>query len=247
MARTYTSEELVGRWEDQRDLKNLMGKICYTILLKQEDQMVERFWSSREDIALGMNDGWYAGRDAVKGYYDAVYAHTAEYTAFMKQAFPDRMNKLSEEEQFGAGSMDVRPMDTSVIEIAGDGESARGIWYSRGTYNDITPQGPLSFWSAGVYACDFVRENGEWKVLYMQNLTDIHVPGGRSWGDKNPKPYPEIPLFAGAKPFVPPVPNVPEKLYTAYYPGRPFTKLPEPPIPYETLADTSSYGPAKEV
>ena len=28
-----TSEQLIGRWEDQRDLKNLMGKVCYTILL----------------------------------------------------------------------------------------------------------------------------------------------------------------------------------------------------------------------
>lgn len=238
-----TSEQLIGRWEDQRDLKNLMGKVCYTILLKQEDRMVERFWSRREDIALGRNDGWYLGRDAVRGYYDAVYAHTASYTEFMKQAFPEKMAKLSPEEQFGAGSMDVRPMDTSVIEIAGDGETARGIWYSRGTYNDITPQGPLSFWSVGIFACDFVREDGAWKILNMQNLTDIEVPGGRSWGDKDPEPFPEIPLFAGAEPFTAPAPNRPEQLFTAYYPGRPFQKLPEPPVPYETFDPAESYGP----
>ena len=146
----YTSEQLVGIFEDQRDLKNLMGKLCYTILLKQEDQMLSRFWSARE---------------AVGGYYAAAYRHTAEATEFLKKAFPDRMNKLTEQEQFGAGSMDVKPMDTAVIEIAGDGESARGIWYSRGTYNDLTPQGPLAFWELGVYACDFVRENGHLFVL----------------------------------------------------------------------------------
>ena len=64
----YTSEQLVGIFEDQRDLKNLMGKLCYTILLKQEDQMLSRFWSAREDICLGTNQGWYLGREAVGGY-----------------------------------------------------------------------------------------------------------------------------------------------------------------------------------
>ncbi len=159
-----TSEQLVGIWEDQRDLKNLMGKICYTHLLKQEKTMVETFWSGIDDICLGTNDGYYTGAAAVRGYYDAIYQHTLEATEFLKKAFPDRMGRLTEEEQFGAGSMDVKPMDTAVIEIAGDGQTAKGIWYSRGTYNDLTPQGPLSFWSLGVYACDFVREDGQWNV-----------------------------------------------------------------------------------
>ena len=37
-----TSEQLVGIFEDQRDIKNLMGKVCYTILLKREREMVDR-------------------------------------------------------------------------------------------------------------------------------------------------------------------------------------------------------------
>lgn len=244
--KAYTSEQLVGIFEDQRDLKNLMGKLCYTILLKQEDQMISRFWSAQEDICLGTNRGWYLGREAVSGYYSAVYRHTAEATAFLKKAFPDRMEKLTEQEQFGAGSMDVKPMDTAVIEIAGDGESARGIWYSRGTYNDLTPQGPLAFWELGIYACDFVREDGQWKVLHLLQLTDIHTPGGRSWGDPKPEPFPNLPEFDGAVPFTAPEPTVPEVLREAYYPGRSFAPLPEPPVPYETLSETFSYGYRKE-
>lgn len=244
--KAYTSEQLVGIFEDQRDLKNLMGKVCFTMLLKREKDMVASFWSQREDICLGLNGGWYVGRAAVAGYYQALHDHTAEATEFLKKAFPDRMEKLTEEEQFGAGSMDVKPMDTAVIEIAGDGESARGIWYSRGTYNDLTPQGPLAFWKLGVYACDFVREEGQWKILNMLNLTDIHVPGGRSWGDPNPAPYPDLPEFAGAKPFQAPAPTHPQVLRETYYPGRPFAPLPEPPVPYETLAETDTYGYRKE-
>lgn len=243
---SYTSEQLVGIFEDQRDLKNLMGKVCYTMLLKQEKDMVSRFWSGRQDICLGVNDGYYDGAEAVKGYYQAIHDHTVEATEFLKKAFPDRMGKLTEEEQFGAGSMDVKPMDTAVIEIAGDGETAKGIWYSRGTYNDITPQGPVAFWKLGVYACDFVREDGQWKIWHMLNLTDILVPGGKSWGDPNRTPYPDLPEFAGAKAFQAPAPNVPKKLFETYYPGRPFAPLPEPPVPYNTFAETFSYGLEKE-
>lgn len=62
-----TSAQLVGIFEDQRDIKNLMGKICFTILLKQENEMVDRFWSSRPDICLGVNKGYYYGAQAVPG------------------------------------------------------------------------------------------------------------------------------------------------------------------------------------
>lgn len=241
-----SSEQLVGLFEDQRDLKNLMGKVCYTILLKKEKDMVKTLWSSREDICLGTNDGYYVGAEAVKGYYAAVHQHTVEYTEFLKKAFPDRMDKLSPEEQFGAGSMDVRPMDTAVVEIAGDGKTAKGIWYSRGTYNDITPQGPLAYWELASYACDFVRENGQWKIWHMLVTTDVHMPGGKSWGTPNVQPYPDLPEFAGAKPFAPPAPNVPVTLHEAYYPGRPFSPLPEPPVPYGTFSETFSYGYEKE-
>lgn len=240
--KSLTSEQLVGIFEDQRDLKNLMGKVCYTMLLKQEKNMVADFWSKRQDICLGLNDGYYVGADAVKGYYQSLHEHTLKATEFLKERFPDRMDKLTPEEQYGAGSMDVKPMDTAVIEIAKDGASARGIWYSRGTYNDITPQGPLSFWKLAVYGCDFVREDGQWKILNMLNLTDILCPGGRSWGDPNPEPFPDLPEFAGAEPFQAPKPTHPQVLHQTYYPGRPFMPLPEPPVPYETLAQTDTYG-----
>ena len=241
-----TSQQLVGIFEDQRDLKNLMGKVCYTMLLKREQDMVDQFWSRREDICLGLNDGYYVGAQAVRGYYQAIHDHTAEATEFLKKAFPDHMEKLTPEEQFGAGSMDVKPMDTAVIEIAEDGETAKGIWYSRGTFNDITPQGPVAFWKMAVYACDFVREDGVWKIWHMLNLTDILMVGGKSWGDPKAEPYPDLPEFAGAKAFTPPKPNVEKTLFTAYFPGRPFSPLPEPPVPSRSFPETFSYGYEKE-
>ena len=240
-----TSEQLVGIFEDQRDIKNLMGKVCYTILLKKENEMVDRFWSGREDICLGINSGYYCGAAAVRSYYDAVYQHTLASTRVLQEAFPAQLSRFSPEEQYGIGSMDVKPMDTAVVEIAEDGNTAKGIWYSRGTYNDITPQGPVSYWDFAVFACDFIREADGWKVWHMLRLSDITVPGGKDWGTAY-APYPDLPEFAEAKAFSAPEPSVKMTLREAYYPGRPFAKLPPVPVPYTTFAETFSYGYVKE-
>ena len=240
-----TSEQLVGIFEDQRDLKNLMGKVCYTILLKNEKEMVDSFWAAREDICLGINKGYYLGRDAVKSYYNAVYQHTLASTEVLKKAFPQQLARFTEEEQYGIGSMDVKPMDTAVVEVAEDGATAKGIWYSRGTYNDITPQGPVSYWDFAVFACDFVREETGWKIWHMLRLSDIVVPCGKDWGTAY-EPYPDLPEFAEAHAFAAPEPTVAVTLHEAYYPGRPFSRLPEPPQPYTTFAETFSYGYEKE-
>ena len=53
-----TTEQLVQRWEDQRNIKNLMGKYCNIVILNREGEIPERFWSAREDISLGFNEGF---------------------------------------------------------------------------------------------------------------------------------------------------------------------------------------------
>ena len=39
-----TTEQLVQRWEDQRNIKKLMGKYCNIVILNREGEIPERFW-----------------------------------------------------------------------------------------------------------------------------------------------------------------------------------------------------------
>ena len=80
----------------------------------------------------------------------------------------------------------------------------------------------------------------------MLNLQDVVCPCGRDWSSDCGEQFPDIPAFAGVKPFAAPVPNVPKLLHREYRPGRPFMPLPEPPVPYHTFAETFSYGCEKE-
>ena len=62
-------EEQVGRWEDQRDIKNLMGIYVNHIIMNMDDDIFDALWSTRDDVCYGDNGGWYAGPEAVKRFY----------------------------------------------------------------------------------------------------------------------------------------------------------------------------------
>lgn len=235
-------EHLVERWEDRRDVKNQMGKFVHYLLLKQEAKIVEDLWSSREDICYGVNDGWYVGRDQVKNYFGWFPGYTAKVAACMKARFPEKLGDKSDEEIFGVGLMEIKSISNYVIEVAEDGESAKGFCCLFGFNTTVDTRGPISNWILGTVCMDFVYENDEWRILHMQYLVDIDRPAGSDWGAKEPKEFPDLPEFESLRGLTPPRPSRAETLHAHYSGTRAATKLPRLPKPYDTFADTFSYG-----
>ncbi len=241
MNRNFTPEELLTRWEARRILQNIMGKLSQSYLMMEEAQIYDRFWSKREDVALGVNTGWYSGAAAVQGYYDALGRKIQLASDILADTFPEKLAGKTKEELYGVGQLGVKPVDTFVLEIAGDGQTAKGLWSLHGTYADMTPSGPVSYWDWGYYCVDFILEGEDWRIWHMQYLTDINCPTGGDWAAA-PLSFPEDPHFLPMKDFRFPEPNVKATLRENYYPGRPFTQSPPLPEAYETFAETFSYG-----
>lgn len=241
MKRSFTSEELLTRWEHRRAIKNIMGKLTQSYLMMEEAEIYNRWWSKRADVCLGVNTGWYSGAEAVRGYYDALGAKIQLASDIIAKTFPEKLAGKTKDELYGVGQLGVKPVDTEIVEIAGDGKTAKGIWSLHGTYADMTPSGPVSCWDWGYYCVDFVLEGDDWKIWHMQYLTDINNPTGSDWAGTHTV-FPEDKNFAAMKAFHFPEPNVPMTLRENYYPGRPFTETPPLPEPYETFAETFSYG-----
>jgi hypothetical protein len=237
----FTTEELTQRWEDQRYIKNLMGKYANCAILNREGDVFGSFWSAAGDISLAFNDGWYVGQEAVKSYYDACVKRNALVASLMQKRFPEKLGKLSEDEVYGIGPFKVKPMASPIIEIAGDGKTAKGLWICQGAYNEVEPAGPVAHWTWGYFAVDFIREGDGWKIWHMQYLNDVDSICGQSWG-KPQKPYPDLPEFAPLKDFSYPTYTKAETLREYYTPARPVTQAPRIPEPYNTFADTFSYG-----
>ena len=120
--------QLTERFEDRREIKNLMGKYVTSCLLCREDTLVDELFCTRDDISLGFNNGYYVGREAVKGYFQAVCDATAKKSKCLQKIFPEQLGKLSEEELYGVGPFKAEPLTSCYVQIAGDGQTAKAIW-----------------------------------------------------------------------------------------------------------------------
>lgn len=234
-------DAMLERLEWRRDIRNLMGRISADYSVREEGKIYDRYWSRREDVSLGVNDGWYVGPEAVSGYYRALDEEILLAAQCVKKDFPDKVAGLSQEELKGIGAMSYIPVDSQVIEIADDGQTAKALFNIRGSYNKVTVSGPIAYWLFGWAAVDFVMEEGGWKIWHMQWLQNVNVQCGTSFGEA-PEQFPEIEAYRDMASFHMPKPTVAATLMENYYTDRPFTKSPKVPEPYETFADTFSYG-----
>lgn len=239
----FNTEELVGRFEDRRDVKNLAGKYVMSLLLKKEPTILEDLWSEREDVSLGVNSGYYSGRAALKAYYASIDAATKKKAQVLKSVFPEDLGEYSDEKLYGRGPMEIRSLDNAIIEVAEDGATAKAFFYVFGLVTDISERGPISNWVLGSICFDFIREHGQWKIWHVLYLEDIDVPADKKWGDLNAiEQFPEMPEFAAMKGTALEQPNVAMELRQLYTGSRPFTRLPKVPEPYDTFENTFSYG-----
>lgn len=241
----YTTEQLVVRWEDQRAIKNLMGKYANCVILNREQDIYGLFWSKGEDVSLMFNDGAYVGAQAVSAYYAACHDRNALVAKLMRDKFPEILGGRSDEEIYGVGPFKVKPMACPVIEVAGDGKTAKGLWYCQGAYNDVETCGPVARWTWGYFAADFVKEDGNWKLWHLQYLNDVDCICGQSWAGEQ-VPYPDLPEFAPLADFHYPEYTVKKTFRALYSADRPVTLCPEIPRPYDSFAATFSYGVEKE-
>ena len=238
----FTLEQKVDRWEDQRDIKNLMGIYVNYIIMNMDADVFANLWSqTREDVCYGENNGWYAGTQAVQGYYTAVRDRNALVAELLQRKFPDEIGGKSPEEIFGIGTFRVYPVCCPVIEVAGDGETAKGLWYCWGSHAEVTGAGPSACWTWGFFAADFVREGEDWKIWHLQFTNDVDARCGTDWG-MPARPLPQLPEFTPLQDFQMPSYTVAAAVRPAYCAQRPLTPAPRVPEPYGTFAETFSYG-----
>ncbi len=237
---SWTTEELVSRWEDRRAIKNLMGKYAYCFLIKREASIFPDFWSRRADVSLGLNEGYYVGPEAVAGYYSFLAEKAAAAEAAIRRAFPEETKEAGPDFQ-GLGELEYVALSTPVIVRAEADDTAKGVWYDHGARAEVGPAGPVSHWVWRSYAVDFVKEDGAWKIWHMLVSEDVNHPCGEDWTQPK-KARAEIEAFAPLKELCPPSPTHPCAVRSLYHPNRPPAPLPQPPVPYDCFENTFSYG-----
>jgi len=230
------TEELLERWEAVHEIENLMGRRAAMLLTIQDDTLFETMWT-RNEPCLGFNDGYYKGYEAVAGYFKARREYQLLRAKAAIQLNPELAGKTPEE-LLGVGALHGSNLTTPVIELAGDGKTAKGLWYVLDGEVDYGPAGYGTAHCLGRIGVDFIRAEGGWKIWHLVYAEDIRTPMGTSWTEETPEDtaLPELAAFRF------PEPNVPETVYERWHDRRQLKAFPPVPEPYETFGETFSYG-----
>ena len=238
------------RWEVQ----NLMSKHEYYHAAGMNREEVDALWVDRNgknaESATFASPMWVMnGIEVIRGAYgDENHSRKEEALRKLSEIDPSVENTP---ENLGAGFEWVMHTSTTpVIEVAGDGQTAKGIWYSpgMGLMTQIIDGEPVVkgtfFWEK--YGGDFILEDGKWKIWHLQMAYDFtpSVSEGGNWTDFSKK---NEAVQAGEQednPMnmeMPPGFSKPAYSYPMYSPQRPGIIYPKIPEPYYTFSETFSY------
>lgn len=211
----------VERLEHIRAIEQLMARRAYLHSAGLNGREMDECWTTREDIAFEAEDwGVWDGQKAVRqAYVDG-------------NPFPEGT----------PGLMIEHTLTTPVIEVAEDGETAKGIWISPGheTFPIVDGELPKPHWSWGRYSVDFVRDNGSWKIWHLHVLTTFRTPYGQDWVDSAVRRPEYLPDEGDAMDGINP-PTRPVTFNQPYHPEVAPAYQPVPPNPYRTWTDVTSY------
>lgn len=230
-------------------IQNLMSRRAFYHSVGQNERELT-LWAKKQPIRWAQNQGCWVGMASLKVYYDDVNRQ-------MQAAGRAKLAKLNPaikdvpENRF-IGNTILHTLNTPIIEIASDGQSAKGMWYTPGvilTTNDgKTPEG-LWIWER--YGVDFVKEDGKWAFLNIQVNTDFMNPMGKSlqkqgpgaaaMGSEGSAPAPG----PGGDGIKIPGPDIAKNVYEEFGPTRVPTLTPRLPEPYRTLSETFQYADCK--
>jgi hypothetical protein len=218
-------EREVERLKAVDECMRLMGRYCYLHATGRQKEIADMYATKTTGVKIYVGEaGVYEGLDAP----DRVWR---------KLISGEGLEGMSEEDR--AGMIFLHPNETPLIEVAGDGKTAKGMWISDGIESGKNRRtGQLEpAWGWGVYGVDFVKEDGKWKFWHFHMYRWFRAPydggGWTAFDADDPEGVLHPP--EGLEPDGPAVDDCP------YRPNKVWVFRPDPPEPYETFDETFSY------
>jgi hypothetical protein len=166
--------------------------------------------------------------DEIQKYYVTQY----------DQQVQEELKKLPQPQEPGYGRFLFHPLSTPNVNLAEDGKTAQGTWYSIGTDCYPNPDGTADCnWNCQKICADFIKEPGGWKIWHVVFSNDFMVKTGHNVSELQSiyiRGTGRDELDFG-EPTIPMLAHDPSYTWCDNY----------PPLngPYETFTDEISYGP----
>jgi hypothetical protein len=178
-------------------VQNAFSKHAFYHQVGKHCEELDDIWV-KENGAFGKTATWNLGGNVMEG----IAMIKLDYCTIKEQNKKQKLESLSKvypavkniPENLGAGDEYVmHTQETPVIEVAGDGKTAKGIWYSIGlsVNGQVSENGQTSIstgWMWEKYAVDFALEDGKWKIWHLLSKMDQGPAesGGRGQGAGGP-------------------------------------------------------------
>jgi hypothetical protein len=200
-------EHDIERLEAVNDIQRLLGR--YEAIHNPTD--INRSWEffARHTAGTWMEIsdwGFFEGFDLIKEVWSAM-----------------------NHQEMTFGTIFEHDLATPIVQVAGDGQTAKGTWCSPGYETHRHPDGSLEpVWCWGKYAIDFVKENGEWRFWHFKWFRTFMIPFDKSW------------VEAGLRPSMRHELGKPSRFHRPYTPDTAALSIPPAPAAYETWTDEES-------
>ena len=236
----FTDDELIVRIMDKEAIKKLMARRAFYYANNQRRRELDELWvSSREyrsSASYGRNWGYCVGMDSIANYY--VLEHSKKQYAELAAIHENNPAVAVDNQSLGLGCTAFHTVTTPMLYIAGDGKTARGLWYSAGQETIMQADGTAkAYWTMDNMSADFVKENGDWKIWHLVVCSDFFVEAGTDFKTGTLEP------LTGPDPFRDEfgTPDIPMTVHNPRY--NLSDNYPPMPLPYETYTVAGSLAP----
>jgi hypothetical protein len=211
-------EERLQRVQAFQEIQNIMGRYAYITMAQAQEERVALFAKKAPGVRVYFGEqGYFEGPEAPEKAWGGMSASMVEGGRDSR-----------------AGIMPIHAPICPVIEVAGDGKTAKGVWVGLGLLamkNRETGE-PTGAWEWDKYGVDFIKEDGKWKIWHFHIYRLLHGWGvDEKWTEQFKKPEPAL----GLKMDGPAVDDNP------YRPDTIQRMVPRPPEPYETFDPKNIY------
>jgi hypothetical protein len=206
-----------GRLQAINEIQNLMSKYEYLHTTNRHKDVMEMYAKNAPGVSISMKEmGCWEGRDAPQKAWGHLDMSVGDNPV---------------------GMLAIHPTTTSVIEVAQDGKTAKGVWIGTGLVASVDKESGKSncMWEWDRYGVDFIKEAGKWKFWHFHVYTIFNCGWDDKWADQFNRGEMKMEFPDEFKPDAPPVDSHP------YRPDTVFPLIPALPEPYETFDRTFSY------
>ena len=188
----------LGYAADAVDVQNLMSRyIFYMERGNIGGVWDDLFTHTDEDVRMEiMDSGAYLGQEHCKRAWETM----AGRVDLDGKPADKRAAGMANSNTDRAALLLTLTISTPMIEVAEDGMRAWGQWHIFGPHTnrvfdpETCAKKDTAFWICGKYDNEFVKENGEWKILKLHPICWLRTPYNKSWLEvadcrRTPTPY----------------------------------------------------------